>query len=90
MIRRPVVIAAMALAAGCAGMSEAECRSANWYQLGERDALIYGLRPQIDQHAYACSKFGVQAAEKGYIQGWEVGEGERVRRMAGGGSGTRR
>jgi hypothetical protein len=89
-IRTPAALATLALAAGCAGMSEAACRAANWYEIGERDALIYGLRPQIDQHAYACQKYGVQASEKEYIEGWKVGDGERTRRMAGGGSGTRR
>lgn len=87
---RRVAIAGAVLAAGCAGMSEPECRAANWYALGERDALIYARRPQIDQHAYACAKFGVQVAQKDYLDGWAVGEGERVRRMAGEGSGLRR
>ena len=40
MIRRLVAIAGASLAVGCAGMSEPECRAANWYALGERDALI--------------------------------------------------
>ena len=74
---------ALALLTGCAGMSDADCGSANWYELGEREALIYGLRPQIEQHAYACSKFGVEASEKDYIAGWNVGQGERIRRAAG-------
>ena len=79
----PFVFALSVAAAGCAGMSEPECRAANWYNVGERDALIYGLRPQIEQHAYACRKFGVQASETEYIAGWNVGQGERIRRGAG-------
>ena len=43
------------------------------------------LRPQIEQHAYACQKFGVQASETEYIAGWNVGQGERIRRGAGDG-----
>jgi hypothetical protein len=79
-----LLIAAVTLsAAGCAGMSETECRTANWYAIGEREALIYGLRPQVDQHAHACSKYGVQMAEAQYIDGWNVGQGERIRRGAG-------
>ena len=77
------LIGASLLAAGCAGMSESACRSANWYELGEREALVYGLRPQIDQYAYQCAKYGVQASEKDYIAGWLVGNGERIRRAAG-------
>ena len=64
-------------------MSDSECRSANWYGLGERDALIYGLRPQIDQYAQQCDKYGVQASEKDYLAGWFDGDRERATRMAG-------
>jgi len=76
-------LAASLLAAGCAPMSESACRSANWYELGEREALVYGLRPQIDQYAYQCAKYGVEASEKDYIAGWLVGNGERIRRASG-------
>jgi hypothetical protein len=72
-----------ALLAGCAAMSDSKCRSANWYALGERDALFFGLRPQIDQYAHQCSRHGVQAAEKDYMAGWIVGDRERAIRMSG-------
>ena len=80
---RFLFLTATLLAAGCMNMSENQCRSANWYDLGEREALIYGLRPQIDQYAYQCSRYGVEASEKDYIAGWLVGNGERIRRAAG-------
>jgi hypothetical protein len=72
-----------ALLAGCAGMTETDCRSANWYELGERDALIYGLRPQIDQYGYLCRRYGLQPAEKDYLVGWFYGNHERGLRMSG-------
>ena len=78
-----LLLTATLLAAGCAAMSESECRSASWYELGEREALIYGLRPQIDQYAYQCAKHGIAASEKDYIAGWLVGNGERIRRAGG-------
>lgn len=80
---RSLLLAASFLAAGCAGMSDSECRSANWYDVGEREALIYGLRPQIDQYAHQCSKYAVQVPEQDYMAGWVVGNGERIRRAAG-------
>lgn len=82
-LTRLLLAAASLLAAGCAGMSDSECRGANWYDLGEREALIYGLRPQIDQYAFQCEKHGVQASESDYMAGWVVGNGERIRRAAG-------
>ena len=69
------LLLAGALLCGCATMSESDCRSADWSALGERDALVYGLRPQIDQYAHQCSKYGVQPSEKDYIAGWNYGYG---------------
>ena len=69
--------------AGCAGMDADTCRGANWYALGERDGLHYGLRPQIDQYAHQCGQHGVQAAEKDYMAGWIDGYREFIRRSTG-------
>src|SRR5947207_6892837 len=71
--RSSALIAACALLAGCMQMSESECRTADWYQLGYRDADSYGLRPQVDQYAHLCRVFGVQAAESPYLAGWVDG-----------------
>jgi Protein of unknown function (DUF2799) len=68
---------------GCAAMSETECRNSDWYALGERDGLTYGLRPQIDQYAELCAKHGVQPAQNEYLAGWFFGERERGVRMGG-------
>jgi len=65
--------------AGCAPMSENDCRSTSWAQLGERDGL-YGNRPRIDTYAHQCARFGLRAAEKDYMDGWWVGNAEFVRR----------
>ena len=75
---RGVVLFCIALG-GCAAMSESDCRSTSWAQLGERDGL-YGNRPRIDTYAYQCGRHGVQAAEKDYLDGWWVGNAEFVRR----------
>ena len=77
------VLLTVALLAGCAPMTEPQCRAANWYDTGEQDALTYGLRPRIDQFAYQCSKFGVQPDEKEYLAGWQVGNWERSIRVSG-------
>ena len=77
------LLPAVALLAGCAPMTEQQCRSASWYQAGEQDALTYGLRPRIDQFAYQCTKFGVQPDEKEYLAGWQVGNWERSIRVSG-------
>ena len=80
---KAVATAAILAAAGCAQMSETECRAADWYQLGHRDGDIYGLRPSIDQYANQCQAFGVQAEEPLYMAGWVDGYREYLIRMNG-------
>ena len=65
--------------AGCAGMSESQCRTSNWAQLGERDGLLGGP-PRIDVYSYQCGRYNVAAAEKNYLDGWWLGHAEFVRR----------
>jgi hypothetical protein len=75
-------LAAAALSAGCAQMTENECRSADWYQMGYRDADPYGLRPQIDRYAYQC-KAWVTPSEADYLRGWQEGYWEFNHKMNG-------
>ena len=65
-------IAACLLLAGCAAMSESECRSGNWYALGERDATM-GQRPLIERYGEQCARYGVRPMEGDYLAGWAIG-----------------
>jgi len=76
-------LAACLLLGACAPMNETQCRSADWYQVGYRDADIYGLRPQIDQYAYQCRAFGLPAQEATYMAGWVDGFREWNTRVMG-------
>ena len=76
---RRLLPALFLLATGCAAMTESECRSTDWAQLGERDGIT-GNRPRIDQYAYQCGQHSVRVAEKDYMDGWWVGNAEWVRR----------
>ena len=67
---------------GCAAMTENECRSADWYQLGYRDADPYGLRPAIHVYEHQC-KAWVQANEADYLRGWVDGYREFSKKMTG-------
>ena len=71
-----------ALLAGCAGMTEQECRVANWYQLGERDGLL-GSPARIDTYAHQCSGVDMQTARQQYLDGWWMGNAEYRQRTAG-------
>jgi len=63
------------LLAACAGMGDAECRSANWYDVGWRDAR-FKLQSQDSLYVQQCGRHGVKidlaSYEKGYREGrWE-------------------
>lgn len=81
--RISAALAACALLGSCMHMSESECRTADWYQLGYRDADTYGLRPQVDQYAYLCRAYGVQTPEATYLAGWVDGFREWNTRVMG-------
>lgn len=69
---RVSVVALVLVLAGCAGMSESQCRSTDWAQLGERDGL-FGGPPRIEVYAYQCGRYSVAAAQREYLDGWFVG-----------------
>jgi hypothetical protein len=81
-LQRPFVLALCVLAAGCAAMSENQCRATNWYNQGEYDGQL-GQQAKIDQYAYQCRQFGVQPAEQEYLAGWAYGYGEYNTRVSG-------
>ena len=75
---RYAVLVCIALA-GCAPMTENQCRTTDWAQLGERDGIT-GNRPRIEVYAYECGRYNLRAAEKDYLDGWWLGNAEFVRR----------
>jgi hypothetical protein len=70
---RPISAAlAAALLAGCAGMSDADCRSANWYDLGYRDAR-FKLQSQDQVYLQQCERLGVRIDAARYDEGFRQG-----------------
>jgi len=66
--------------AACAGLDAAQCRSADWYDLGFRDAM-YGLQRREDVYAFQCEGHArVDVAR--YAQGWREGRWENDNRTA--------
>jgi hypothetical protein len=80
-MRHTISLLAVILA-GCAGMSQNECRVANWHDLGERDGLA-GNPARIDTYAYRCEKHNLQADRQQYLDGWWTGNAEYRHRTAG-------
>jgi hypothetical protein len=78
-MRIVLLLAACGLAA-CASMDPAECRSANWYDLGFRDA-IFGLQKQDHVYAALCSRYNVALDTQRYAEGWRHGNYEQQQRV---------
>ena len=74
------LLIAVALLAGCAGMTEAQCRSANWYEVGYRDAR-YKMQSQTEVYAQQCERYGVKVDGERYAQGLREGRYDFPDRM---------
>ena len=68
----------------CAGMDAAQCRSANWYEVGFRDGLI-GMQRMDTAYDYQCGQHGAKADVVAYAKGWQEGLWESEQRRAHGG-----
>jgi hypothetical protein len=78
-MRLVLLLAACGLTA-CASMDSAECRSANWYDLGFRDA-IFGLQPQDSTYSALCGRHNVALDTQRYSEGWRHGHYEHEQRL---------
>jgi hypothetical protein len=70
------------LLCGCAGLDDAGCRQADWYDLGFRDA-IFGIQPQDNVYAQQCERHSAKIDVARYRQGWQEGKYEADARQSG-------
>jgi len=80
-MRVPILLTASWLAlAGCVSMDAAECRGANWFDIGYRDGLA-GLQWTTDAiYENQCSRHGVTLDADEYRKGWQDGKWEYEKR----------
>ena len=67
------IILGSALLAGCAGMSEDECLTANWETVGYIDGAEGRTGNYINRHRESCAKHGVSPNLAQYLKGREDG-----------------
>lgn len=58
---------------GCATLSEGECRTADWYQIGLQDGGDGYTRARLHKHSEACSAYGVRPNPERYYAGRQKG-----------------
>lgn len=69
----------------CVSMDAADCRGANWYDLGYRDGLS-GLQRMDIAYDDQCGRHGAKADTAAYAKGWQEGKWEDDSRRRRGGS----
>ena len=79
-LRTSALLVLITSVAGCAGMADAECRGANWYDVGYRDAR-YKLQSQAELYAQQCERHGVKIDTARYEQGLREGRYDFPDRM---------
>jgi hypothetical protein len=67
-----LLLAALPLG-GCASLSKAECRSADWYDIGVRDGASGRQEEHIIEHAEACERVSVAPDRERWLAGRERG-----------------
>jgi len=85
-MRLPLALAFIGLTlGGCVGMDAAQCRGANWYELGFRDGL-YGMQRMDIVYDEQCGKHGAKPDTAAYAKGWQEGLWEYDARKIHGGT----
>ena len=68
--------ASVLVLAGCSSLSQTECLSGNWREIGYGDGTRGARQERADQHAKACAKHGVtfdrERWQSGYLRGLEL------------------
>jgi len=63
----------LSLLHGCASLSESECRSGDWYEIGLQDALGGYGRDRLSTHREACREYRILPNAAAYDQGYAAG-----------------
>ena len=82
MTNRLIFALALGALAGCASMSEQQCRSTNWYEQGATDGMA-GNQAKLDLYSHLCGQYQLQPAAKEYLSGWADGYAEHNKRVSG-------
>lgn len=67
------IVLILASLAGCASLSERECRAGDWRGIGLRDGQQGYPVSRLDVHREACAPFGVAPDAAAYAQGRDEG-----------------
>ena len=89
-MKKLAILVLACLSYGCATLSEEECRTVDWYDLGFADGQS-GYKSRANSHSENCGKYGVRPDLNQYREGYQSGldvyctyeNGVRIGQMAG-------
>lgn len=58
---------------GCATLSEGECKTADWHEIGRKDGAKGYTRARLHKHYKACSEYNVKPQDDPYYAGRKAG-----------------
>lgn len=58
------------LLGGCATLSEQQCQSVDWWQLGQSDAMYGYAGSRVELHRQACAKIGIAPDDAAWHDGY--------------------
>lgn len=64
---------ALLLLTGCATLDEGQCRTVDWFDLGQRDGADGYPPERIGDHHQACAEFGLQVDGDHWRRGYQAG-----------------
>lgn len=67
------LLAVVLILGGCAAMTPDECRTADWYLVGEMDARSGRTPAHFANRDRACREAGFPADQQSWREGWEFG-----------------
>ena len=67
---------ALASLAGCASLSEKQCRAQDWYQVGYEDGNAGANAGRIESHSSACAAYGIETDTAQY----DIGRADGLQR----------
>ena len=65
--------------AGCASLSQDQCRQGDWYSIGVGDGQLGQPADRLEQHLKACAQYGITIDRQRYLEGRAEGLAEYCR-----------
>jgi len=68
-----LILPLLCMVSACATLSEKECHTADWHQLGVQDGRTGLPERQLDDYAKSCKEYGIRPDTQQYLAGREAG-----------------